>query len=245
MLNYGELAPKAATMPVPAFASLKLKDPKDYKIIGKRTIGVETKDLVVGKPIFGIDVTVPGMLYAVFEKPPVCGGKVISANLDAIQSMKGVKHAFVVEGVPLSSAYPNYLFEGPGFEAGVAIVAETWWAALSARRKLEVKWDLGKWAHQDSDENAKKADELSKQPAARTLRTDGDVDEVFKRDDVKVVEARYAFLSSPTRRWNRRTARRTTKTARWRSGPQASPQRQDVHPYRACLVFQNLILPFT
>jgi isoquinoline 1-oxidoreductase subunit beta len=192
-INYGELASKAAATPVPAFASLKLKDPKDYKIIGKSTRGVETKDMVVGKPIFGIDVTVPGMLYAVFEKTPVLGGKVVSANLDAIKSMKGVKHAFVVEGIPIANTYPNYLFGGPGFEAGIAIVADNWWAAQSAREKLEVKWDLGRWEAQDSDENARKADELSKQPAARTLRSDGDAEAALKRDDVTVVEARYAF----------------------------------------------------
>jgi len=57
-------------MPVPDFASLKLKDPKDYKIVGTSTIGVETKDLVMGKPIFGIDVTVPGMLYASLRRRP-------------------------------------------------------------------------------------------------------------------------------------------------------------------------------
>jgi isoquinoline 1-oxidoreductase subunit beta len=192
-LTYGELAAKAADMPVPAFASLKLKQPKDYKIIGKSTPGVEAKDILSGKPIFGIDVTVPGMLYAVFEKTPVLGGKVVGANLDAIKSIKGVRHALVVEGIPIANTYPNYLFEGPGFEAGVAIVADSWWAAQSARRKLEVKWDAGRWAAQDSGENARKADELSKQAAPRTLRNDGDVESVFKRDDVKVVEARYEF----------------------------------------------------
>jgi isoquinoline 1-oxidoreductase beta subunit len=192
-LGYGELASKAATMPAPAFSSLKLKDPKDYKIIGKTTAGVETKDILTGKPVFGIDVTAPGMLYAVFEKTPVLGGKVISANVDAIKSMKGVRHAFVVEGIPMSSDYPNYLFEGPGFEAGVAIVADTLWAAQSARRKLTVKWDFGKWASQDSDVNARKADELSRQPAARTLRKEGDAEAVFQRNDVKVVEAPYIF----------------------------------------------------
>lgn len=192
-LSYGELASKAAAMPVPAFASLKLKDPKDYKIIGKSTLGVESKDIITGKPVFGIDVTVPGMLYAAFEKTPVLGGKVVSANLDVVKSLKGVKHAFVIEGKPSPNDYPNYLFDGPGFEAGVAIVADSWWAAQSARKKLEVKWDLGKWAAQDSDANAKKADELAKQPAARTLRSDGNTEAVLKRDDVKVVEARYVF----------------------------------------------------
>ena len=192
-LRYGELASKAATMPVPDFKSLKLKDPKDYKIIGTTTNDVENKDIVTGKPIFGIDMTVPGMLYAVFQKCPVFGGKAISANLDAIKAMKGVKHAFIVEGKPSPGNFPNYLNDDPGLEPGVAIVADSWWVAQSAREKLEVKWDEGKWATQNSTDIAKKAEELSKQPAARTLRKDGDVEAVFKSSDVKVVESPYIF----------------------------------------------------
>lgn len=192
-LGYGELAAKAATMPAPDLRSVKLKDPKDYKIIGASTISVETKDILTGKPIFGIDVALPGMLYAVFQRTPVLGGKAVSANLDAIKALKGVKHAFIVEGRPLRTDYPNYLFEDPGFESGVAIVADSWWAAQSAREKLEVKWDSGKWGAQDSAENAKKALELSKQTPARTLRQDGDVEAVFKREDVKAVEGNYVI----------------------------------------------------
>lgn len=192
-LSYGELASKAATMSVPDFKTLKLKDPKDYKIIGTTTIGAETKDIVMGLPVFGIDVTVPGMLYAVFQKCPVFGGKAVSANLDAIKAMKGVKHAFIVEGKPLPSNFPVYLNDDPGLEAGVAIVADNWWAAQSAREKLEVKWDEGKWATLNSADIAKKADELSKQPAARTLRKDGDVEAIFKSSDVKVLESAYIF----------------------------------------------------
>ena len=191
--SYGELAAKAATLPAPDFSKLKLKDPKDYKIIGKSTVSVETKDIVTGKPIFGIDVKVPGMLYAVMQRTPVLGGKAVSANLDAIKAMKGVKHAFIIEGRPLASDYPNYLFQDPGFESGVAIVADSWWAAQSAREKLEVKWDAGKWATQDSVENAKKAVELSKQTPMRTLRQDGEVEAVFKRADIKAVEANYTI----------------------------------------------------
>ena len=154
---------------------------------------METKDILTGKPIFGIDVKVPGMLYAVFQRTPVLGGKAVSANLDAIKALKGVKHAFIVEGRPLRNDYPNYLFEDPGFESGVAIVADSWWAAQSAREKLEVKWDFGKWGAQDSAENAKKAQALSQQPPARTLRQDGDVEAVFKRDDIKVIESPYVI----------------------------------------------------
>lgn len=192
-LGYGELASKAVTMPVPDLRSVKLKDPKNYKIIGTSTISAETREILTGKPIFGIDVTVPGMLYAVFQKTPVMGGKVVSANLDVIKAINGVKHAFIVEGRPLPSNYPNYIFEDPGFESGVAIVADSWWAANSAREKLEVKWDFGKWGTQDSTEITKRANELSKQPPARTLREDGDAVNVFKRSDVKIVESPYVF----------------------------------------------------
>jgi isoquinoline 1-oxidoreductase subunit beta len=190
-LGYGELAVKAATMPAPDLRSVKLKDPKEYKIIGASTISVETKDILTGKPIFGIDVTAPGMLYAVMQRTPVLGGKAVSANLDVIKAMKGVKHAFIVEGRPLRNDYPNYLFEDPGFESGVAIVADSWWAAQSAREKLEVKWDFSKWGAQDSAENAKKAIALSQQTPMRTLRQDGEVETVFKRADIKTIEANY------------------------------------------------------
>jgi isoquinoline 1-oxidoreductase beta subunit len=191
--SYGELAAKAVTMPVPDVKTLKLKDAKDYKIISTTTRDVENNAIVTGKPLFGIDVTVPGMLYAVFHKTPVPGGKVVSANLDAIKAMKGVKAAFIVEGRPRPSSFPNFLNDDPGLEAGVAIVADSWWAANSAREKLEVKWDEGQWAAADSAAIAKKADELSKQTPARTLRKDGDVEAVFKRTDVKVVESAYVF----------------------------------------------------
>ncbi len=196
--SYGELAAKAATLPVPELKSVKLKEPKDYKIIGTTTNDVENKDIVTGKPIFGIDVSVPGMLYAVLQKTPVFGGKAISANLDAIKAMKGVKHAFLIVGKPLPSNFPNYLNDDPGLEAGVAIVADSWWAANSAREKLEVKWDEGKWATLNSVDIAKKAEELSKQTPPRTLRKDGDAEAVFKSasdlsNGVKVVESAYVF----------------------------------------------------
>jgi isoquinoline 1-oxidoreductase beta subunit len=197
--SYGELAAKAATLPVPDLRALRLKDAKDYKIIGTTTQGAETKDIVRGKPVFGIDMTLPGMLYAVFEKTPVSRGKAVSANLDAIRALKGVKNAFIVEGIT-APPYVNYLFQDPGLESGVAIVADSWWAAQSARKQLQVQWDLGQWASQDSDQNASKAEELSRQPAARSLRKDGDPDAVFQRAGVRVIEGgfRFPFIAHST-----------------------------------------------
>jgi hypothetical protein len=76
----------------------ELKDPQSYKIIGHSIPGVDSPLVVKGEPLFGIDTVGPGMLYAVFQKCPVFGGKVVSANLDVIKNMSGVRHAFVVAG---------------------------------------------------------------------------------------------------------------------------------------------------
>ena len=93
------------------------------------------KSIVTGKPIFAIDVKVPGMQYAVFEKCGVFGGKVVSANLDEIKKMPGIKNAFVVERPVITEAV---LPGEPGLENGIAIIGETWWHADSARKKLRL-----------------------------------------------------------------------------------------------------------
>jgi isoquinoline 1-oxidoreductase beta subunit len=188
-LGYGELAAKAAALPAPDPDSLKLKDPETYKIVGQWTAGVDVPDIVTGQPIFGIDFTTPGMLYATFHRCPVFGGKVASANIDAIKNMPGVKHAFIVEGV----AQPTPVIEGdPGLESGVAIVADTWWGAQTARKKLVVKWDEGPGAQQSSAGFAKRAIELSKQPPERTLKNDGNVEQAFA-SGAKIIEGAYSY----------------------------------------------------
>lgn len=191
--GYGELAMAAAAMQPPALKSVRLKDPTDYRIIGQTTKGDENRAIVTGKPIYGIDVTVPGMLYAIYQRSPVYGGRPLSANLDVVRKLKGVRHAFIVEGQPAPKEYINYLTQDHGLEPGVAIVAESWWAAQSAHEKLEVRWDEGIGATQNSVDFAKQAMGISTQVPARTLRKDGDVEAVFSRGDVKTVESRYTF----------------------------------------------------
>ena len=188
-LGYGALAAKAATITPPDAKSVKLKDPKDYKIIGQSIHQTDLKAIVTGQPIFGIDVTVPGMLFAVYEKCGVFGGKVVSHNLDTIKTLPGVKHAFVVERPDITEPV---LPGDPGLESGIAIVADTWWAAQSARKKLQVKWDEGSRASQSSVGYAQRAQELNKQKPENVIRNDGDVDAAFQ-SAAKVVEAAYSY----------------------------------------------------
>jgi isoquinoline 1-oxidoreductase beta subunit len=187
--GYGELAAVAATLPVPDLHAVKLKEASSYNIIGQWTPGVDVPDIVVGKPIFGIDFTMPGMLFASYEKCPVYGGKVVSANLDEIKKLPGVRHAFVIDHAVDLGPVTN---GDPGLEPGVAIVADTWWLAQSARKKLQIKWDEGPAADQSSAGFEKRAQELSQQAPQRTLRTEGDVNQAFK-SGAKVIEAAYSY----------------------------------------------------
>jgi isoquinoline 1-oxidoreductase beta subunit len=180
--GYGELAAKAATLTPPEAANVVLKDPKTYKIIGKRVPDVDNDAIVTGKPIFGIDVQVPGMLYAVFQKSPAFFGKVASANLDHIKTLPGVKHAIVIDGGTTAN----------GLVTGIAIVADTWWQAQTARRQLQVTWTGAPGATDNSETFAKQAADLGMKLPAQATRMDGDVEAAFASAG-KVVEAAYSY----------------------------------------------------
>jgi isoquinoline 1-oxidoreductase beta subunit len=181
--SYGELASKAATLPVPDPKTLKMKDPKDYRIIGHSMANPDIHKIVTGKPVFGIDFSMPGMLYANFEKCPVFGGKVVSANLDEVKAQPGIRHAFVVEPSSDLSALAG----------GVAIVADYWYQARHARDKvLKVVWNEGPTAAQSSVLYATKSVELAKNEPGQTLRKDGDADATFGTA-AHVVEAAYSY----------------------------------------------------
>jgi isoquinoline 1-oxidoreductase beta subunit len=181
-ISYGQLATKAASMPVPSRDQLKFKDPKDYKIVGQRITGVDNLKLVTGQPLFGIDMQLPGMKVAVYEKCPAFGGKVVSANLDEIRKLPGVVDAFILEG----DGNPTSLMPG------VAIVADNTWAALSARKKLKVTWDESTASKDSWTAFSAQAKEAAKAPGAQELRKSGDV-EAALASATKKVEAFYTF----------------------------------------------------
>jgi isoquinoline 1-oxidoreductase beta subunit len=183
-LGYGALASKAVNVPVPNLRDVTLKDPKTFTIIGRRIPGVDNIKVVTGQKLFGIDVEVPGMLHAVFEKCPVFGGKVVSANVDAIKKLPGIHDAFIVKGQP-----------GPDQQSladGVAILAKSWWVANRARQKLDIVWDEGPTAAESTEGFARDAARLAQGTPGSWLRRDGDAPGALK-GAAHVVEAAYSY----------------------------------------------------
>jgi isoquinoline 1-oxidoreductase beta subunit len=179
---YGELAERAAAIPPPDLTRLALKSKSDYRIVGTRTPGVDNAAIVTGKPLFAIDFTLPGMLWAVFEKCPAFGGRPVSVNLDAVRSLPGVRSAFVVEGsLDFTTLAP-----------GVAIVADTWWQANSARAALQVEWGPSPASAQDSVTFAQRAADLFRRPPAQSLRRDGDPNAALARA-ARTIDAAYDY----------------------------------------------------
>ncbi len=187
--TYAELATEAATMTPPNLDSVSLKDPKDYRIIGHSQSGVDNPSITTGKPLYGIDVEMPGMLSAVIAKCPVFAGKVRSFNQAEIQSLPGVRHVILIPGS--LSGDPSISFNN-GMEPGIAILADTWWQAQSARSKLKVEWDPGQGATQSSAGFETRAAELLQAPPANSVHTSGDVDDALSKA-ATVVHATYAY----------------------------------------------------
>lgn len=129
-LRYGQLSVAASKLQPPA--DVALKDPKDWKIVGKRLARLDTVDKVTGKQVYGADFRMPGMLNAAIKDCPVFGGKVRSFNAAAVQGRPGIKRVVQVG------------------DSAVAVVADTWWRAKTALDALPIEWDLGPNAKESS-----------------------------------------------------------------------------------------------
>ncbi|WP_349745089.1 xanthine dehydrogenase family protein molybdopterin-binding subunit [Roseateles cavernae] len=166
-LGYGALAQAAAQLEVPARTSLKLKNAKDFRYIGKLdTHLVDAEGIVTGKSQYGIDTRLPGQLYAVIARPPVLGGKL--KRFDAAEALKvpGVLKVFALAGTP-----PPSEFQPIG---GVVVVAKDSWAAIKARGLLKIEWDDGEHAGYDSAAYRRELEDAVRKPGGKAVRNDGD-----------------------------------------------------------------------
>lgn len=186
---YGELAAKAAAQPVPDLASLPLKSPADYRIIGHDIKQWDGDKIVTGQPLFGIDVRRPGMLFATYAKAPVYCARVASVDLATAMAVKGVRKAFTVEG---GTAIDGLL-------PGVAVVADSWWSAQRGREALKIQWAEHPTSNQSSAGFQKRATELAGLAPGTVSRADGDVAGALT-SAAKVVSAayHYPFLAHAT-----------------------------------------------
>lgn len=151
-LSYGELAAKAAELPVPK--EPKLKSPDQFRFIGKAVARLDTPDKVTGQSVYGLDVKVPGMLIATVQRCPVFGGKVASFDATKTKGINGVRHV-----VQISS--------------GVSVVANSYWAAKKGREALKIVYDNGPNAQLNSAEITRIYAESAKQPGP-VARKEGD-----------------------------------------------------------------------
>lgn len=166
--GYGELVAAAAKIPVPT--DVPLKNHKDFKLIGKPIRNVENKNIVVGKPLFGLDFYRDGMVYAVVQRPPAFGSKIKAVDDKAARAVQGVSD--VVR-----------------FGNNVAVVANSTWAAMKGRKALVVSYEPDK-ALESSTDHADIFSKLMDSPNARMHRKEGDVDTAFK-NAAKVIKREY------------------------------------------------------
>src|SRR5881392_1136233 len=169
-LSFGKVADAAAKLEPPK--DVKLKDPKDWKLIGKSVKRIDIPDTVLGRQRYGIDVQLPGMLYAAIAQCPVFGGKLKSIDAAKVEGRRGI-----VKVLPM--------------ESFVAVVADNWWRAKEAVRDVHIKWDVG------ANGNVSSASlmefyrgGLDAQTDIATARKDGDFDQAFA-SAAKKIEAEY------------------------------------------------------
>ena len=182
-LGYGELAAAAMDLDVPARDSLTLKDPSEFRYIGKNSIGlVDNMDITTGTTTYGIDVKREGMLYAVVARPPVYGGTVKSLDDSAALAIDGVEKVVRIE----PSEFPTE-FAPLG---GVAVIARNTYLAMKGRDALEIEWDNGPNADYDSEAYRETLSQAANSEGGKVLRDEGDYDEAAA-GAAQTVEAEY------------------------------------------------------
>ena len=211
--SYGEMASAAANVEVPK--EVLLKNIKDFKIIGTPRKNVDGKNIVTGKPLFGLDYKKEGMLIAMIAQPPAFGMKLKSVDDSAAKAMPGIKDVFTIKTYP--DDYARQWCDVAAFNDVVVVVGNTTWEVMSARKALKLEWEVfGDYDQtfstfqggselvkvpgglENSTTHAQRMTELSAK-LGTVVRKDGDPDAVFKKA-TKVIERSYSapFLAHNT-----------------------------------------------
>jgi isoquinoline 1-oxidoreductase subunit beta len=180
-LSYGELASAASKLPVPKKEELHLKTRSEWRYIGKPAPTYDLKDMVSGKAAYGQDAQMKGMLYASVLHPPVYGSAIQSVDDSATLKVAGVKST-----ATLDPFKPPVTMQALG---GVAVIADSTYAAFQGKKKLKVEWTKSEHRVWTSDTFRKDLETTSRKPC-KVVRENGNVDEAFAKGG-KVVEAEY------------------------------------------------------
>ena len=190
-VEYGALVAKAASLPVPK--DVPLKDPKDYRILGSVKPRVDGQHIVIGEAHYGIDTKVPGMLYAAVARPSVFGARVKKFDGERALAVPGVKKVVEVPAVemtplfgeerPANSGHQHYLW------GGVAVLADSFWQAVTGRKALTIEWDEGPGAEESTEKQRAACADMVK-GTGKELRKIGDPQKALDAA-AKKIEAEY------------------------------------------------------
>ncbi|MFO1320018.1 MAG: molybdopterin cofactor-binding domain-containing protein [Burkholderiales bacterium] len=181
-IGFGELAAAAGALPTPKMRDLELKDPSQFRYIGKGNIQItDLFDITTGRATYAQDVRVPNMLYAVIERPPVVLGKAVKWDEAAAMAVPGVKKVVFIAPTPMPAVFAPL--------GGVAVIADSTYAALKGRAALNVQWEDGPNKDYDSDVFKQSMADSARKPG-KVERNEGDFDAAIK-GAAKVVEREY------------------------------------------------------
>ena len=170
-LGYGALAEAAAALPVPARESLRLKQPSEFRYIGKESVrAIDGEDIVTGRAVYGADVHFEGMLFATVARPAVYGGTVKSFDASAALKVPGVVKVMQIDSRPIPSEFQPL--------GGVAVIASNTWAAIKGREALKIVWADGANAAYDSLAYRKELEAAALKPG-KVVRSTGNIDEAL------------------------------------------------------------------
>ncbi|SMC34873.1 xanthine dehydrogenase family protein molybdopterin-binding subunit [Cellulophaga tyrosinoxydans] len=183
-VGYGEIAAKAVGIEIPE--EVTLKNVNDFKLIGTDVKNVDGKKIVTGQPLFGLDFQREGMKLAMIQHPPAFGMQLVDFNEDEIKNMPGISDAFIID---TTIAEPG-MFDEVGFKKLVAIVGDSTWQLMQAKKALKVNWETTSEL-ENSELHIQRLEEALVSGEVEETRTDGDPEAAFKKA-AKVIERTYS-----------------------------------------------------